>query len=50
VYSFAAGQLRRQEIGIDGATVVVAAGIISLAYTYLDQKHTSPPRPPTSGP
>jgi type II secretory pathway pseudopilin PulG len=40
VYSFAAGQLRRQEIGIDGATVVVAAGIISLAYTYLDQNNT----------
>ena len=39
VYSFAAGQLRRQEIGIDGATVVVAAGIISLAYTYLDQNN-----------
>ena len=36
-YSFAAGQLRRQEIGIDGAPVVVAAGIISLAYTFLDQ-------------
>jgi type II secretory pathway pseudopilin PulG len=39
VYSFAAGQLRRQEIGIDGATVVVAAGIISLAYTFLDQNN-----------
>jgi len=39
VYSFAAGQLRRQEIGIDGATVVVAAGITSLAYTYLDQNN-----------
>ena len=37
VYSLAAGQLRRQEIGIDAAPVVVAAGIISLAYTYLDQ-------------
>jgi hypothetical protein len=37
VYSFAAGQLRRQEIGIDNAAVVVAAGIISLTYTYLDQ-------------
>jgi prepilin-type N-terminal cleavage/methylation domain-containing protein len=37
VYSFAAGQLRRQEIGIDGAAVVVAAGIIGLTYTYLDQ-------------
>jgi prepilin-type N-terminal cleavage/methylation domain-containing protein len=39
VYSFAAGQLQRQEIGIDGAPVAVAAGIISLAYTYLDQNN-----------
>lgn len=39
VYSFAAGQLRRQEIGIDGAAVVVAAGIIGLTYTYLDQNN-----------
>lgn len=39
VYSFASGQLRRQEIGIDAAPVVVAAGIISLAYTYLDQNN-----------
>ena len=39
VYSFTAGQLRRQEIGIDGAPVVVAAGIIGLAYTYLDQNN-----------
>jgi prepilin-type N-terminal cleavage/methylation domain-containing protein len=39
VYSFAAGELRRQEIGIDAAPVVVAAGIISLAYTYLDQNN-----------
>jgi type II secretory pathway pseudopilin PulG len=39
VYSFAAGQLRRQEIGIDAAPVVVAAEIISLAYTYLDQNN-----------
>jgi len=39
VYSFAAGQLRRQEIGIDGAPVVVAAGIIGLNYTYLDQNN-----------
>ena len=39
VYSFNAGQLRRQEIGIDGQPVVVAAGIISLAYTYLDQNN-----------
>jgi len=39
VYSFNTGQLRRQEIGIDGAPVVVAAGIISLTYTYLDQNN-----------
>lgn len=39
VYSLTAGQLRRQEIGIDAAPVVVAAGIISLAYTYLDQNN-----------
>jgi prepilin-type N-terminal cleavage/methylation domain-containing protein len=39
VYSFAAGQLRRQEIGVDGAAVPVAAGIISLTYTYLDQNN-----------
>jgi prepilin-type N-terminal cleavage/methylation domain-containing protein len=41
IYTFAAGQLRRQEIGIDAAgAVVVAAGITSLAYTYLDQNNT----------
>jgi len=39
VYSFNAGQLLRQEIGIDGAPVVVAAGIIGLTYTYLDQNN-----------
>jgi type II secretory pathway pseudopilin PulG len=39
VYSFNAGQLLRQEIGIDAAPVVVAAGIISLTYTYLDQNN-----------
>ena len=39
VYSFAAGQLRRQEIGIDAAPVVVAAGIIGLTYTFLDQNN-----------
>ncbi|MDP2701795.1 MAG: prepilin-type N-terminal cleavage/methylation domain-containing protein [Candidatus Rokubacteria bacterium] len=39
VYSFNAGQLRRQEIGIDGAPDVVAAGIIGLTYTYLDQNN-----------
>lgn len=39
VYSFNAGQLRRQEIGIDAAPVVVAAGIIGLTYTYLDQNN-----------
>jgi prepilin-type N-terminal cleavage/methylation domain-containing protein len=39
VYSFASGQLQRQEIGIDGAPVVVAAGVIGLTYTYLDQNN-----------
>lgn len=39
VYSFNAGQLGRQEIGIDAAPVVVAAGIIGLTYTYLDQNN-----------
>jgi prepilin-type N-terminal cleavage/methylation domain-containing protein len=39
VYSFASGQLRRQEIGVDGAAVPVAAGIIGLTYTYLDQNN-----------
>jgi len=39
VYSFASGQLRRQEIGVDGAALPVAAGIISLTYTFLDQNN-----------
>ncbi|MDO8476893.1 MAG: prepilin-type N-terminal cleavage/methylation domain-containing protein [Candidatus Rokubacteria bacterium] len=39
VYSFASGQLRRQEIGVDGAAVPLAAGIIGLTYTYLDQNN-----------
>jgi len=39
VYTFtlATGQLTRQEIGVDGAAVVIAAGITNLAFTYLDQ-------------
>jgi prepilin-type N-terminal cleavage/methylation domain-containing protein len=39
VYTFtlATGQLTRQEIGIDGAAVIIAAGITNLAFTYLDQ-------------
>jgi prepilin-type N-terminal cleavage/methylation domain-containing protein len=37
VYSFNAGQLSRQEIGIDAGPVVVADGIIGLTYTYLDR-------------
>lgn len=42
VYTFNAGtgQLTRQEIGVDGAAVVVAAGITNLAFTYLDQSNT----------
>lgn len=37
IYSFAANQLRRQEMGIDNAPVVLASGITNLAFTYLDQ-------------
>jgi len=39
VYTFtlATGQLTRQEIGVDGAAVIIAAGITNLAFTYLDQ-------------
>jgi len=39
VYTYTAGtgELTRQEIGVDGAAVVIAAGIINLAFTYLDQ-------------
>lgn len=37
VYSFASGQLSRQEMGIDTAPVVLVSGITSLAFTYLDQ-------------
>jgi prepilin-type N-terminal cleavage/methylation domain-containing protein len=42
VYTFTAGtgQLTRQEIGVDGAPAVLAAGITSLAFTYLDQNNT----------
>jgi prepilin-type N-terminal cleavage/methylation domain-containing protein len=36
-YTVGTGQLTRQEIGVDGAAVVIAAGIINLAFTYLDQ-------------
>jgi type II secretory pathway pseudopilin PulG len=41
VYTYTAGtgQLTRQEIGVDGAPVIVAAGIINLAFTYLDQNN-----------
>ena len=37
IYSFAGGQLSRREMGVDAAPVVLASGIISLAFTYLDQ-------------
>jgi prepilin-type N-terminal cleavage/methylation domain-containing protein len=37
VYSFASGQLSRQEMGIDNAPVVLVSGITNLAFTYLDQ-------------
>jgi prepilin-type N-terminal cleavage/methylation domain-containing protein len=41
VYTFTVGtgQLTRQEIGVDGAAVIIAAGIINLAFTYLDQNN-----------
>lgn len=35
-WSFAGGNLSRQETGIDNAPVVVASGITGLAFTYLD--------------
>ena len=37
IYSFAGGHLSRREMGVDAAPVVLASGIISLAFTYLDQ-------------
>jgi hypothetical protein len=37
IYSFGDGQLSRREMGVDAAPVVLASGIISLAFTYLDQ-------------
>jgi prepilin-type N-terminal cleavage/methylation domain-containing protein len=37
IYSFAGGELSRREMGVDAAPVVLASGIISLAFTYLDQ-------------
>lgn len=40
IYSFASGQLLRREMGVDGAPIVLASGIISLAFTYLDQDNT----------
>jgi prepilin-type N-terminal cleavage/methylation domain-containing protein len=40
IYSFNAGQLLRREVGVDGAPVVLASGITSLAFTYLDQSNT----------
>jgi prepilin-type N-terminal cleavage/methylation domain-containing protein len=38
-YNAGTGQLTRQEIGVDGAAVIVAGGIINLAFTYLDQNN-----------
>jgi prepilin-type N-terminal cleavage/methylation domain-containing protein len=35
-YTFSSGSLTRREIGIDAAPVVIASGISSLAFTYLD--------------
>jgi prepilin-type N-terminal cleavage/methylation domain-containing protein len=39
IYSFAAGQLLRQEMGVDNAPVALASGITSLAFAYLDQNN-----------
>ena len=39
VYSFASGQISRQEMGVDGAAQVLASGITSLSFTYLDQNN-----------
>lgn len=35
-YSFAGGNLTRQEVGVDGAPVVIASGITGLTFTYRD--------------
>jgi prepilin-type N-terminal cleavage/methylation domain-containing protein len=35
-YAFSSGNLTRREIGIDGTPVVIASGISSLTFTYLD--------------
>ena len=35
-YTFSSGTLTRREIGIDAAPVVIASGISSLTFTYLD--------------
>jgi prepilin-type N-terminal cleavage/methylation domain-containing protein len=39
IYSFASGQLLRQEMGLDGSPVALASGITSLAFAYLDQNN-----------
>ena len=36
VYAVAGGNLTRREMGIDGAPVVLASGIVSASFTYLD--------------
>jgi hypothetical protein len=38
-YNNGTGQLLRQETGIDGAALPVAAGVTSLVFTYLDQSN-----------
>jgi prepilin-type N-terminal cleavage/methylation domain-containing protein len=35
-YSFSAGNLTRQEIGVDATPLVIASGIAALTFTYLD--------------
>jgi prepilin-type N-terminal cleavage/methylation domain-containing protein len=36
-YSFTGGNLTRQEVGVDGSPVVIASGLTSVAFTYLDE-------------
>jgi prepilin-type N-terminal cleavage/methylation domain-containing protein len=36
IYALSGTNLTRREMGVDGAPVVIAAGVVSLAFTYLD--------------
>ena len=39
IYSFNAGQLLRREMGVNGAPVVLASGITSLAHVFDDGRY-----------